>query len=309
LQAIDAMLLAQSPEDHRDLDQRSGILSELAKADWPEARRLLYSSLSRLSHTADVIGAEHIIALDGEDGLIHVARQLGGWLRADPHFRVDECVITTFDESTGAGSGTALLERNALVDSDVGTYLAAARQTAQQRSNASIFDATAYSGAEIVEYVRKNLRDPCHWLRRWRASAGSEECEIVFQALLESAQPEHVKRLFRCFGKTGVPRFDARLLAWLDHEDEQVQWAAIKALAPIAHSQLRQAALRLIADGPMAQGVALLVNNFEPGDFSLCASRLPYLDDADERHVLLMDVLELCQAHPGVMARECLLQV
>jgi hypothetical protein len=168
---------------------------------------------------------------------------------------------------------------------------------------------SAYSGAQIVAHVEENLRDSCHWLRRWRAKAGSEECEIVFQALLESDQPEHVKRLFRCFGKTGVPRYDPRLLAWIDHGDEQVQWAAIAALAPITHPHLRHTALRLISDGSMAQGISLLVNNFETGDFSFCATLLPDVDDVDERHRVLTDLLDLCKAHPGAEALECLLKV
>jgi hypothetical protein len=304
VQAIEAMVHAPPPEEHRDMEQRSAILKELAAAGSDDARRVLYLSLARSSHTADVFGADQIVALDGEPGLIYVARQFGRWLLGD------EDIIAQFDESAGIGRGLAVLEREALVDPDIASYLAAVRKTREDRSsNSNHDDATAYTGAQIVAHVRTNPRDQCHWFRRWSAQAASDQRETVFAALLESYQPEHVKRLFRCFARAGVPRFDDRLLQWIFHADEQVRWAAVKALAPVTHGQLRQAAKRLIADGDVANGTALLVNNFEAGDFSMCAGRLTRLADADERHHLVGDLLDLCEAHPGGEALDCLLDV
>ena len=84
----------------------------------------------------------------------------------------------------------------------------------------------------------------------------------MFAALLASDEPEHVKRLFRCLAKTGVPRFDGGLLPWLARSDEQRQWSAVTALAHVEHTDLRQSALGLIADGDIANGITVLVNNF-----------------------------------------------
>jgi hypothetical protein len=72
-----------------------------------------------------------------------------------------------------------------------------------------------------------------------------------------------VKRLFRCFTKPGVPRFDRRLLRWITDPDDKVQWAAVRAMAPTKHLELRQTSLRLIADGDMANGIALLVTTLK----------------------------------------------
>ncbi|PWF46061.1 hypothetical protein C7C56_016715 [Massilia glaciei] len=307
--AIEAMVHQPPPENHRDMAQRSAILKELAAAGSDDARRLLYSSLVRSSYTADVFAADEIVALDGKDGLIYAARQFGRWLQSDPDFWVDGYIIEQFDKTTGTERGLAALEREAASDSDVANYLAGIRKTRESSGSSSRFDATSYTGAEIVALVQKNPRDQCHWFRRWSAQAGSEQCETVFAALLASDEPEHVKRLFRCFAKTGLPRFDNRMLRWLTHSDEQVRWAAVKALAPITHGELRQAGKQLIADGDIANGVALLVNNFEAGDFSICAGHLAGLDDADERHDLAGKLLDLCEAHPGVGALDCLLEV
>ena len=310
MQAIKATIQKPPPENHRDMDQRSAILKELAAAGSSEARRLLYSSLARLSHTPDVIGAEEIVALDGLNGLMRVARQLGRWLQADPDFWVDDWLSGQFDASTGIEGGLAALEREAEVDQDVASYLAGMRRTRESQNNStSRFDAAAYTGAAIVLLVNESPKDQCHWFRLWGAKASSEQRETVFAALLSSDEPEHVKRLFRCFAKMGVPRFDSRLLRWIADPDKQVRWAAVRAVKPTKHFELRQAALHLIADGDITNGIALLVNNFEVRDFAFCAGHLEWRDDTDEVHRLVGQLLDLCEAHPGAHALDCLLYV
>lgn len=310
VQAIQALGNTTPAESSRDSDQRSAILKELAASGSEDARRLLYSSLARSSNTADVIGAEEIVALDGVDGLIYVARQMGQWMQADPDFWDDDSLITRFDASTGIKGGLAALEREAAVDSDIASYLAGVRKTRDSLSGSSThFDAMFFKGDEVVAYVKKNPKEQCYWLRTWGAQATNDQCEIVFAALVVSEESEHVKRLFRCFAKTGLPRFESRLLRWIDHVDAQVQWAAVAALAPMTHGELRQVAKRLIAGGNIANGVALLVRNFHEGDFSRCAEHLSQLADADEAHHLVEKLLDLCEAHLGHEALDCLLYV
>lgn len=310
MQAIEKALQEPPSENSRDLEQRSAILKELAAAGSGEARRLLYASLVRLPNTSDVIGAEHIVALDGMDGLMHVARQLGRWLQADPDFRVDDDLVVQFDESTGVEGGWAALEREAALDPDVARCVVGMRTTREGRSGASSgFDPTACTGAEIVAHVNPAPKDPCHWFSRWGAHATNDQREVVFAALLATDKPEQARRLFRCFARTGVPRFDRRLLQWLAHADKQVRWAAVKAIAPIRDIELRRLAMQWIAEGNIANGIALLVNNFEAGDFALCMTHVERVTDADEVHHLVGDLLDLCEAHPGADALDCLLYV
>lgn len=310
VQLIEAADQELTSENHWDMEQRCAVLKELAVLGSANAKRVLYSSLARSSNTASVVGGDAIIALDGVDGLKHVARQLGRWLQEDPQFWVDDYIIEQFDESAGDERGLAILEGEAAVDSNIARYLAGTRATrASQSGFSSRSDMMALSGLEIVAKVENNPRDHCHWLRRWGAQAGSDERETVFAALLASGQPEHVKRLFRCFAKTGVPRFDHRLLPWLTHSDTQLRWVALRALAPVAHPELRQLAKRFIAEGNVANGVTLLVNNFEANDFSMCSDHLTKLDNADAAHDLVGELLDLCEAHPGSEALDCLLYV
>lgn len=310
VQAIKAMEGAPSLDNYDDSALRSELLKELAASGMEEARRLLYASLAIFPNTASVIGAEEIIDLDGMDGLIYVARRMGQWLQADPDFWVDDYLITRFDASTGVQGGLEALECEAVADSDVANYLAGLRKTRDSRGDSSTdFDITDYTAADIVAHVIKNPRDPCHWFRSWGAQARSDQREIVFAALLASDEPEHVMRLFRCFVKASVPRFDKRLIRWIRHPDEKVQRAAVRALVHVTHRELRLEADRLIADGDIANGVALLKSNFAEGDSSACVKHLTGLDDIDEIHRLIMPLLSFCEAHPGEKALDCLLHI
>ena len=61
-------------------------------------------------------------------------------------------------------------------------------------------------------------------------------------------------------------------------------------------------ALQQLAAGHLHAGIALLKNNFEAGDFALCARHLKPIDDADQAHHLGEELLGLCKAHPGAGA-------
>lgn len=310
IQAIGALLRDPPLEDHRDLNQRSAMLKELAVNGTFDARRLLYLSLTRLSHTANVIAADQIVALDGVDGLRFVARKFGLWLLDDPDFWVDDWLIQQLDASAGSGVALAALEREAATDSNIARYLAALRDTHEIReTSADPMDRTLFTGAQIVAHVKNDFKDQCHWFRGWGMCADSAQREIVFTALLDAHEPDHVVRLLRCFSKTGVPRFDSRLLQWIFHTDEIVQWAAVKAVASLNHPELRKAALQLLAMGDLGRTAHLLIANYEEGDMLRYAQRLEHPTDADRCHHLGGEILELCVAHPCPETLDCLLYV
>lgn len=299
IQALGTLIQQPPPEDYRDMAQRSALLKEFAAGGAEEARRLLYSSLVRLTDSVDVIGADPIIELDGTAGLIHVARQLGRWLQADPGF-------WAHDLASQVEGGLAALEQHAESDPDVAAYLAGTSASDPRVAP----PAKTWTASEIVSYVASRPRDSCHWLRSWGTNATSDECEVVFNALLATNDPEQARRLFRAFAKKGVPRFEPGLLPWVTHHDDRVQWAAIQALAPVSHGELRQLALRMISERK-SLGFNLLVNNFEAGDFAWCMKHLPEPGEAedDDIHHDLTSLLDQGKAHPGPEALGCLLHV
>jgi hypothetical protein len=308
------MLLQKAPtedDDHRDLTLRSAMLRELAAAGSTDARQWLYASLVRLPETSSgVIAADDIVALDGMDGLVHVARQMGRWSQQDPHFWVDDVLVERCMVSGGAPAALAALEQAAATDPCIGHYLQALAETRALRSSHSRGpDAAAFTAEQVVAYARDHAKDPCHWFRQWALRAEVSELEVVFLALLDVQDPEHAARLLRCFAQRGVPRFDNRLLPWLDHPEPAVNMAALRAIKFTRHPALRSLALRWMADGDSAGGMRLLTANFEAGDFALHVPGLQSVGDMDERHHLGSNIVGLCETHPSADAVDALLDV
>lgn len=311
VQALAGLLKEAPAEDeaHDDLDQRSAMLRELAAAGSADARRLLYASLVRLPGTsADVIAADDIVELDGIEGLVHVARQMGRWSHEDPRFWVDDRLVEQCTVPGGATAALAALEREAQTDPYLASYLQVLAQTRAQR-NSSAPDAAAFTAEQIVVYARDHPKDQCHWFRGWARRADASELETVFLALLDAREPEHATRLLRCFVQRGVPRFDSRLMPWLNHSDPMLGMAALRAVKSARHPDLRKLALRWIADGDLECGILLLTANFEPGDFALCTPLLESVGDEDGRHRLASNFVAMCEAHPSADALEGLLNV
>lgn len=310
LKALERALVQPSNDSCHDMGQWSSLLKEMAASGSAQARDLLYASLRRVPHTSDVVGAEQIVALDGVAGLIHVARQFGRWLQADPDLWISDDLIAQADPSNEARSAHEALQNRAQYDAEVATFLSAVRRVRETPTIArSRSDRFSLSGDQVVTLIEGNPRDPCHWLRQWGAEANSDEREAVFAALVASNEPEQVKRLFRAFTKADLPRFEPHLLRWLDSADAQLRWAAVAALAHVRHADVREASLKLIVEDNLASGARLLINNFEPGDLHRCSTQLKPLADPDDVHHLVQELLKLCQAHPGAEALDCLLYV
>jgi hypothetical protein len=309
--AIGAWVDRPPEENHRDLDHRSAMLRELAAAGSSDARQLLYLSLVRLQGTtADVIADHDIVELDGLDGLVHVARQLGHWLQGDPDFWVSDVHIVQCDSVLGVGQGRAALEHEAASDPAIACYLASVDEFCLISSEgARRSPAMVFTGAQIVAHALATQNDTCHWFSRWSMQAAPSELATVFRALLDCEKPVHAQRLLRCFVRKDIPAYDRRLLRWTDRSEPRLRSVAIQALASVRHPDLRDLALQWMASGDLVDGVQLLVANFEPGDLSQCARHLERVHDVDEVHQLGSVILELCQAHLDADVQDCLLEI
>lgn len=304
-----------------DLDHRCSVQKELAERAVPGARDLLHSMLARQPDTADIVGAEQIVELDGADGLMTVARRLGQWLAQDSSFLVDGEPIHVFDERHGQGAGLAVLARARAQDPDVARFLSrledATREDegrlkvphrlapdARQRYVERVQSITA---ADVIALVRADPEDRCFWLNGWGRWADADARDLVFAALLEEVEPRRIARFLRVFSLCGPPRFDERLLGWVDVQEGDVSTRAVRVLAHVSDPRVRELAIRLLARTDTARGgVQLLRGSFLPGDHRLIEAALeersgvpPERVDETELHWLLMDVVELFEAHPS----------
>jgi hypothetical protein len=296
-----------------DRDHRCSVLGVLAERSISGARELLYSMLCRAPGTADVVGADQIVELDGADGLVTVARRFGQWLAQDSDFWVDGGLLDTFDQRHGPGAGMAVLGRARTQDPDVERFLSALeRRAGKEQGRLKIPDRLApgakenhvgrmkaISGADVVARVHADPSDPFFWLRGWGRWADAEARDVVFAALLEEVEPRRIACFLCAFTHAGPPRFDERLLRWAEMPEEDVGRRAIMVLRHVSDPRVRELAIRRLGCAETARGaIPLLTRTFESGDHLLIEPILQDAGDGDELHSLLYEVVELFDAHP-----------
>ena len=306
--------------DYRDCTHRCAIVRELAQRAVPGARHLLYSMLARVPDTAGVIGDADIVKLDGADGLVFVARRLGQWLSQDSSFWVDDHALAVLDERDGCGSGRALIEAAATTDSDIARFLSALdhpdgagrpytetpasqAEGVARRRRAALRDITAQ---QVIARVRAG-GSKCYWLTCWARHASAEARQTVFAALLAETSPPRIARFLRAFVRVGPPCFDGKLHTWVDAHDNEVRWEATRVLAQVNDPRVRTLALHKLAPPtPDVDAIRLLTNSYQPGDHRIIEDALQPLEDKDDRHTLLSDVVAVFEANVELEGSACL---
>lgn len=297
-----AEVQANSAVTLRDRWHRASILAALARRGVSRARELLYTLLSREPGSSDVVGATEIVELDGEAGLVMVARRFGEWLAEDPEFWASDQPLYVFDEREEPGAARAVLNRVRAQEPYVDRYLeslepkqgdetATGRRRTERLKN--------ISAAEVVATVRASPPEPCNWLSGWGRHVPAAQRSLVFDALLDEDEPRLIARFLTAFTLSGPPRFDERLVHWLDSPDQEVRDLSMRVLAHVAHVRVREVAITRLASGSSARGtVRLLRNTFVSGDHRFIEAALRADGTDDDVHWLLMDVLDVFEAHP-----------
>lgn len=298
-----------------DMEQRCDLLKEMARSGSDEARRLLYASLVKLPNSSQVLAATQIVELDGLKGLFHVARQYGRWLQDDQDFELHaDWLLFTLDDSIDQQEALSALQQQAQNDADIARCLASCvKSDAPPPDGSKRLDVNVYSYDDILQLLETKSPAETYWFNSWGRKASFESLQIVYEALLKTSDAGHFVSLSRCFSKRDGPRFrpyfDRRLLSWLNHENEMAQWASHRLLSQIHHPEVRSAALDLIAQGRTVPGVAMLVENYEEGDWTYCLRYLKPSHDDVQTHQLVMALLDLFEAHSSPEAVDGLIYV
>lgn len=296
-----------STDEFRDFDHRASVLGELARLDISGARELLYSMLAPW-FWYDFVAARQVVALDGADGLVFVARRIGQWLVEDPDFVLDD-VVLGLDERVGPERRRSVLEAAARGDADVRRYLAAVDGLRQaSEDSAAGLDRfpermRRIAPDVVIRRIREDPDDLRIFLPGWGLHADEDARRAVFAALRDESVPSRVARFLRVFSDTGPPYLDERLFAWAEDDDEEVALQAVKVLAHVAAAPVRELALRTLdIDRRALRPLRLLVKNFEPADHPRIERTLVPLDDEDQLHWWLADVVDLFEANPTTAA-------
>lgn len=296
-----------------DRDHRCSVLKELARRGVPEARNQLYQMLSREDDTADVVGAEQIVELDGADGLLFVAEKLGEWLEMDPSFRVDDRILWAFDESEGTGAGIRVLSMVFEQTPAVARFLAALEHPPSIESatlmvprgltvdgkQQHVTRMKNISVEDVIAKVRADTSDRLYWLVSWGCHAESTDRDKIFETLLHESDPGRIAKYLRVFTRIGVPEYHPRFSDWLEMEKEDVRAIAVKVLSNMSDPRVRKHAIaRLTRDENARHFILLLTKSFEPGDHRFLEAALRDIRDDHERHSMLYDLLTVFENNP-----------
>ncbi|WP_146117637.1 MULTISPECIES: hypothetical protein [Pirellulaceae] len=92
-----------------------------------------------------------------------------------------------------------------------------------------------------------------------------------------------------------MPEFDTRLLDLCQHEDEEIKRLALRASANNGHPSVRTFAIEQLTSGSYLYSLQLFAKNFRSGDEQLIINAIEIPADSDDRHGLLIDILDVIE--------------
>ena len=304
--------------------QRCRIARELARRGHADARTRLYACLRKSPNSADVLAAEDIVALDGADGLLHVAEYLGKLIQDESGFWVDDGPLRWFDEDRGAGSARRVLDAASVHSPTVASYLRNLdeRDRGKQDANGAPISGGGYLSPDNVQLVPTGAKphiarmqriaaaqvvheieteDPQRnrfWCTSWGLHASEEGLSAVFDAMAAQSEPGRLCKYLRVFSRRAMPVFDSAMLRYADHVNPDVRELAHRALSNYVHPEVRRLAFeRLRAGRVLESELKLLKRNYQPGDAAVIEHALRVPEDRDQLHGLIFDLVEVFRAN------------
>jgi hypothetical protein len=305
-----------------DADHMCRLAVALARRGHGNARSAIYSAFRKSADSADLIGAEEIIELDGADGLLFVSEQIGVWLAEDPEIKVSDYPLLCYDERHGTGSAERLLRSAKDQSNRIAVYLAHIRGKLDGTSD------TADQGREDTYFkpdmVRFGVHGKSRWDRigtmspddvvrdieagapgmgkyaysGWGKHASQDALQEIANRMFRESDPGRLARFLGVFQHRPLPDFDARLLDFVGHPDRDVHWVTTFVLANHRHPEVRALAIDCVRAGRHNKRELLLFrNNYQPGDWTVIREGLRWPSDKNEVHWTLSDLLEVFEAN------------
>ena len=290
-----------------DADQLFDLARHFAQAGHDRAREAMYAKFRQNDAEEPFVGAEALIRLDGLDGLLAVAEQVGQTLQADPRAWVDPWLFVVANDVCGEQPARAALEAARRTRPAIGAFVDALDAERAQRP-ATRRQYPDLSGAPYAR-VRASIAAPesrrlgLVALRRWGQAAPEDElAQAATDLLHERDDEDRLIGYLRIFGKRRFPLDPAPLLSLVRHADTRLAAAAFAALGQLSNARIRQAALDLLDDGQASgwqrgRALCLLARNHQPGDTARLADWLRGARDDDELHAIGIGVRHVLEAH------------
>jgi hypothetical protein len=262
-----------------------------------EAHKIIYDTFTKNCQQDHANGVA-LIKLDGLEGFLFVANQIGAQLLADDASE-DDYLLYVLEEKYGKKEAHMALEQTFTENPEVKAYVSAImhhrsesqRKAENRRPNSS---AVSYEQLKpVIDHYRLSL---AHWGER----ASNTDFEQAATDALAELDPRRLRAYLSLFRDRRFPLDHHWLQEQVFSPVERVPWLAIKALAIIAHPDVRALSLSLMdsVSEVRCRAVELLTNNFQTGDHVIVEKFAGDLQDVAEIHSLGFGVLDFYKAHP-----------
>jgi len=296
---VQETVLAQSPsEDPSDRNQRAALLLQFAKRGVPGAREALYACWGQ-GHYSNFYATKEIVELDGDAGVLFVAREIGSLIQQDADLSISTVEFWEYDESRTEGAARALLANAADSDALIRTYLdeVELEEARVESWRGGRNDARRTIG-EVLEAIRSNTEQyGAGWVRTWATRASRAELEVVLAELFSLTHPRAIEACLRCLGGSGLPPLLPLVFELTRHEDAEVRYWAARVLSKHSLPGVRAWGLESLARGDSYVALEILKRSAQVDDADAIVAAVRRDEDRNDQHGVcggVLDILENC---------------
>jgi hypothetical protein len=290
--------IGEPPKDW-DTEQRFQIARLLAQSGNQLARQAMYSAFPTLGKSSSDVASE-FIELDGIDGLLFVAGEIGVQLAHDPDRWENGELLFNAAEICGKEAVESSLAVAAFSNAGIRTYLDATEASRNKNSSVSRPDVSVLSYGEVKERIAS--RNASGILAKWGRTASDADIALAAHDLVQEMDPKRLIDCLRMFRQRPFPlNVDLLLRLVVSQPDGPIPRHALSALANVEDEKVRSLAFSLVETGASNRiyAVDLLIKNFREGDHEIIAAWWNAETDPDYLQSFGSSLVTFFAAHPG----------
>jgi hypothetical protein len=277
--------------------QRFRFAACLAQKGDEQAKLLMYESFVPGAKMGDGIAID-FMNLDGMDGFLFAVEKLGRLLSENPKHVDLGWLMSVATDSLGEQAAWDGLRESAARNPFVQVYLSAVERFETKNNRTS--DKNSIIGASYDQLLDKL---PMKWPARlgfWGESAADDDLQRAAQGLISAAEAEMQRSHLAIFGRRRFPLDHRILFEFATSSNEQIQWAALKALSKISDPAVRNLSFDLVQKRAKLRALAigLLDQNFQSGDHKIVLNWFETEENLETLHTESLGIFAFWRAHP-----------
>jgi hypothetical protein len=304
---LEALTTAPRDPDTSDLGQTIALCRNFAEKGDTEMKEAMYNAVADAGFEREGYSYCELIKLDGLPALLIAAEHFPPTIPDDQLWQVGSLIRELQDRDGEEAADEAI--RRALAESP-----RLAQMLEKSRVCKHGFEPRK-KGRKRVDYAtvkRMIAEKPAALLGApyagWGKTASEEELQTAAADLLLERDEARLLAYLSVFRFQPFPGPIARLLELAESSNIRLARLAVAVLSQLSNPEIRSLALRLLGTrGKQGDGVELLTNNYQSGDFRLIESRLREPMDVGETHHFEMGVRHLVRKYRQEEAEQCLL--